>query len=348
VKEYRQAESVAKKSGMTFSELMESSRKKSKVDDDDDDVADDGKDKAVTLANEEELKGIQLKRHQFTFANWSANLFNLAMHFIDRQTMTLAILKSLTKNAKKEMFETGLRLRMFGEELDRVGTQNFFELCELLKKVYEDEGCPWRNLSINTETGELSYEHAAPWMLVSQETADGKVEVKAFLSGWANYGEEVPVTVNETYLFDDVGPFHLTSPYSVRTGGLLSESSGEVYNLWNLLPPRKRKLQRRPSDQNGASNLARKSFAQVKQELADKRGQAAKTKGITSLSKKTTVATKVTSTSGGASASNAKAPSVAVATASPVTKAKGKAKDGKGSKTTNEDAGDESPPPSPK
>ena len=30
VKEYRQAENVAKKSGMTFSELMESSRKKAK------------------------------------------------------------------------------------------------------------------------------------------------------------------------------------------------------------------------------------------------------------------------------------------------------------------------------
>ena len=167
------------------------------------------------------------------------------------------------------MLECGLDLKLFGSELDRIGTEDLVSLLKNLKEVYEINGHRWRHLSINTETGEILYAEAAPWMMINATTGPASVEVR--LAAWANHGTEVLVTLGESHLFDDPGPFTLILPFSVRQGALVSKTTGESYTLWNLVPRKKRMLGQRPSDERGATCLCRKTYAEAKLELKDKR-----------------------------------------------------------------------------
>ena len=269
ISDYRQNVQRAKVAGCTLADCVQATIKSRKRK-----SADDAEEDEEEQEAQEDITGT-LRRGQLIFGNWSAKLLNQCMRFCDGQAIDAQVCKILSKVSKQEMMETAFDLRMFGDEQDRVGTDDKKFLFENLKKVYEKNGSRWRHMSIDSDTGKILYDVAAPWMIV--ETIAEPVLVKLKLNGWANFDKETVIELGAQQLFDDKGPFELLRPYSVRHAALLSASTKETYTLATFLP-RQRKLEARPSDAEGASSLARKSYAQAKQDLKEQRTNAGKSK----------------------------------------------------------------------
>lgn len=81
--------------------------------------------------------------------------------------------------------------------------------------------------------------------------------------------------MGKAHLFDDVGPFTIVMPFSVRQGKLQSESTQELYSLSTVVPNARRRLARRRSDLQGATNVLSVTASEAKKQEAEKKSKAA-------------------------------------------------------------------------
>ena len=141
-----------------------------------------------------------------------------------------------------------------------------------MKRCYEALGKRFQYIEVQKESGDILWDICAPWLITEQKEA----YVKLLLKGWAlSEPEDKEVEVTGKELIDDAGPFKLILPFSLAQASLVSESTGEVYLLSGMVPNLKRRLGKRPSDTEGATNTMNKSAGQAKQEKLD--SQKAKT-----------------------------------------------------------------------
>ena len=236
----------------------------------------------VADMDEAKITGV-FSRGQFVFAKWGHARLNLLLGFLDK-CMDKHVLKALKLEAKREALEAGLELRMFGGELDRVGSTSIKEVFDASKRVYMQLGARFQHLMVDFEQGIILWDHCGPWSMKRQ--AESTVEL--VLKKWAIPGATVDfeLGLDENYLMDDEGPFELHMAFSVRQANLVSASTGESYLLATMVPQLRRKLTRRPSEAEGAVNLMRKTMATAEEENKLKKQAKAKAKiGVRALRK---------------------------------------------------------------
>jgi hypothetical protein len=223
-------------------------------------------------------------------------LCNQLLKYMDPEAIDNAILKALSLNNKKELMEAACDLKCFGDALDRIGTDDKKQLFESLKALYDRNGKRFRHLKVDMTDGCVLWEEAAPW--TRKDQTESPLEVNVVLHAWANHDKEIAVKLTQDHLMGDIGPFKVIMPFSVQQAALKSESTGDCYTLSTLIPASLRKtLKARPSDELGATNLARKSFAVTQEEVRAKRAQAKKKgTGVRSLVVKAAPTTAVLST----------------------------------------------------
>ena len=234
----------------------------------------------VADMDESKITGV-FSRGQFVFAKWGHARLNLLLGFLDK-CMDKHVLKALKLEAKREALEAGLELRMFGGELDRVGSTSIKEVFDASKRVYIQLGARFQHFMVDFEQGIILWDHCGPWSMKRQ--AGSTVEL--VLKKWAIPGATVDfeLGLDENYLMDDEGPFELHMAFSVRQANLVSASTGESYLLATMVPQLRRKLTRRPSEAEGAVNLMRKTMATAEEENKLKKQAKAKAKiGVRAL-----------------------------------------------------------------
>ena len=218
----------------------------------------------VADMDESKITGV-FSRGQFVFAKWGHARLNLLLGFLDK-CMDKHVLKALKLEAKREALEAGLELRMFGGELDRVGSTSIKEVFDASKRVYMQLGARFQHLMVDFEQGIILWDHCGPWSMKRQ--AGSTVEL--VLKKWAIPGATVDfeLGLDENYLMDDEGPFELHMAFSVRQANLVSASTGESYLLATMVRAAECGRQWRPSEAHGAVNLMRKTMATIRPQHA--------------------------------------------------------------------------------
>lgn len=268
VKEYKETLARGKEAGSSLGDMVASTvaARKRRRDGSDDEC----EDAAEEEDEPDDVPFGELKRHQFVFGKWNLRLIEQALRHIDPHCMTRSTLKMLTLEDKKQILEMVTEIKFFGDELDRVHDTDCQLLFPAMKRVYSALGDRCQFLVVDPNEQCVLWGECAPWCLKEQK----KNEVTVILRRWAALREQdLELTLSSDHLFDDEGPFELEFGFSVRQGRLRSQSTTEIYTLATMMPNIRRTLGRRPSDVEGATNAVRKTSAQAKQELSDKRAK---------------------------------------------------------------------------
>jgi hypothetical protein len=184
--EYRANEQSAKDAGMTLAECVAKTvRGRKRTRDDDDDNHETADEETTNFEG-------TLRRGQLVFGSWSEKLMDELFQYCDPRVASKETLSMLKKATKQEMMETGLDLILFGDQQDRVGTDDKQKLFDALKKVYISSGMRWRHLQVDMENGLIVYENAAPWMVIATQAEPLVVKLK--LNDWANFGTAVEIS----------------------------------------------------------------------------------------------------------------------------------------------------------
>ena len=177
---------------------------------------------------------------------------------------------------------------MTGDSMDRVGSVEMLECLTNLAKVYNLLGRRFKYLEIELSDFSIDWLACGPWKLKSQAVVEGEdnYKVTMILKKWASPSrQEIEFVLDKVVFFDDVGPFALRNAFSVKQAYLESASTKDTYSLMSTVPGLSRRLNRRPSDEVGATNAARMTYSDALMSLKDKRASAkAKRSGIVGLS----------------------------------------------------------------
>ena len=179
-------------------------------------------------------------------------------------------------------------LKLHGDELDRVGSSSKDVLFKNMLQLYTLLGRRFKCIVIDLSADSIVCSECSPWRLTSQgiQERTGEYHISIKLMYWAtsSSSSDIEIDMGPELLFDDVGPFVLKRPWSVKGGYLESESSTETYSLMTQVPGLSRRLGRRPSDVVGATNAARKTYSQTINDTKKARVQAKpKPSGVRSL-----------------------------------------------------------------
>ncbi len=215
-----------------------------------------------------------LGHHQYIFGNWKNDLLTDLLAHIDPEAMDMMTLKAMPMETKKEGIECVTDIKMFGDEMDRIACTDKRTLLDSIKRVYEKLGRRLRYLTISVGDGTFAWGESAPWSIVSHVVADDGITVTCRLASWANNGRDhLDVTFTKANFLDDKGPFSLSMPFSIKQAYLVSETTGDNYSVLGLAPGIRRRLVRRVSDEEGATNQVTKSYRTYLKELTEKRSK---------------------------------------------------------------------------
>ena len=89
---------------------------------------------------------MKFRRGQVTIASWVAKLLRECCHFIDPSVFTNSFVEAVTARVLFECLEFGCDVKVFGDQLDKVGSDYKLQQFERMKEVYELKDHPWRTL----------------------------------------------------------------------------------------------------------------------------------------------------------------------------------------------------------
>ena len=120
-------------------------------------------------------------------------------------------------------------------------------------------------------TVQINWQECAPIKILNQAADKVVVGVAGYMTA-AN--EDMQYELTNAQLLNDVGPFELGMPFSLRSCVLISKSTKESYVLSSMFPGMKRRLSRRVSEEEGAVNAMRRTAGQAALEKTIKKSKS--------------------------------------------------------------------------
>ena len=173
-------------------------------------------------------------------ANWSTKLTREAVRHMDPALISKSFASELGRGTCLELIENGGEVKCFGEQPDKVFTDNKKDVFEKLKTTYEAVGKPWSSL---VWTG-----HQVDWNLPQ----NGQFQMKLLDGSIEIYCKMIRKTciIPEEVLSGDRGPFE--GPYeNFSLYRAYIKSPIDNYLLYTLFPRLSRSLRRRISEETG-------------------------------------------------------------------------------------------------